>query len=722
MWRHWSLAALVAGIWLLSAYGQSMPHALGKDAPTTQFSFARADHMLQEILDPQQPHPVGSVQAQIVRTRILNILAEMGVPARVQTRMSCVGEARWNQINCATIDNIVADVLSGKGKSVVLMAHSDSVAAGPGAGDDGSGVAILLETIRAMRARTGGTGRPVVALFSDGEEAGLLGASAYVREEKDHIAAVVNVDVRGDSGASYLFQTSPQASGLLDLYAEGVSHYATSSVAGEIYKHLPNDTDLTPALDAGLPGVNFAFIGDVAAYHTPLDRRENLDARSVQEQGDNMLAMARALRIATTAQLKNHDSIYLDILGIFLPRLNIALALPASILALLMIILADVLTSRERRMVERPLLALAMPPLLVLGSIGMGFVLHGFAAWVSGSDNPSFAHPVWLRLSLAFGVWAVSLLTSRFSSATACWLWMAILALVCCLWLPGATPYFLFPSLVGASLLLVTVRYGRNFALFIAAIFSLVIWIGFAAVSETLMGFGLHELFTASAAFGLISVLPLMRKSRNMGLSVTISLAASILFASVAGLQPIYSPSSPQRLNLHYVEENQKAWWVADPVKHLPTRLRDAAHFSDGVIAVPAMGYVANAGNAIFPAPNAHVTRHGRDVIVDLNALGDGLNLQLPKFVHLRSLTIAGKNTPADGRVESINCFTPDCGRMQMTLHMQTSGAFEMTLRSLRRGLPPKGLMLLRARTAEAVPSQMGDLTVLVRKIMVPAG
>ena len=89
---------------------------------------------------------------------------------------------------------------------------------------------------------------------------------------------------------------------------------------GEIYKYMPNDTDLTPALAAGLPGVNFAFIGDVAAYHTPLDRRENLDPRSLQQQGDNMLAMADGLRRAAPSQLKSGGLIYLDILGRWLPR------------------------------------------------------------------------------------------------------------------------------------------------------------------------------------------------------------------------------------------------------------------------------------------------------------------------------------------------------------------------------------------------------------------
>src|SRR5271170_4459661 len=151
MGRIWGLAALAAGIWLLSVYGQSMPRALGTDAPATAFSWARADTALGRILSPERPHPVGSPEAAAVRGRILKELAGMGVAARQQSQMSCVSEARWHQVDCATVTNIIADVLPGNGKSVLLMAHSDSVAAGPGAGDNGSGVAVLLETIRALK-------------------------------------------------------------------------------------------------------------------------------------------------------------------------------------------------------------------------------------------------------------------------------------------------------------------------------------------------------------------------------------------------------------------------------------------------------------------------------------------------------------------------------------------------------------------------------------------
>ncbi|HUE66458.1 MAG TPA: M28 family peptidase [Rhizomicrobium sp.] len=722
MVRIWGLAALIAGVWLLSVYGQSMPRPLGLDAPAGVFSQARADAALSRVLGPERPHPTGSSEATGVRGRILKELTRLGVAAREQTGMSCVSEARWHEVSCATVTNIIADVLSGTGKPVLLMAHSDSVAAGPGGGDDGSGVAVLLESIRALKARPPQTGRPVIALFSDGEELGLLGASAYIREIKDKIAAIVNVDVRGDSGPSFLFQTSPGDAGLIDLYAKGVSHYATSSVSSVIYKYMPNDTDLTPALAAGLPGVNFAFVGDVAAYHTPLDRRENLDPRSLQEQGDNMLAMADGLRRAAPSQLRSGGLIYLDILGRWLPRLPLPWALPLSVLAFVMIAIAGLLKMREGRGLGNPLLAALMPLLLLAGAVGMGFVLHGLAAWISGHDNPSYATPAWLRLSLAFGIWAVALVTARYSGAIASWLWLAALAIACAIWLPGATPYFLFPSLVAAPMLLATVRAGRGPALFIAALANLVIWIGFAAIGESLMGLGLHEMFTASAALGLITVLPSMRSARGLGFSFAVSLVAALSLAVVAGLMPAYSSTAPERLNLRYVERDGKAWWMADPVQRLPDRLRAAARFSDKVQHLPATGYVAPAGAARFPAPTVHVTRHGPDVSLDLDAPGDGINLLLPRMALLKSVDIGGIQARAEGRVDAINCTTPDCGRMQMTLHLGTSAPFEIILRSVHRGLPLQGMALVQARLPEAVPSQGGDVTLLIRKIAIPAG
>ena len=131
--------------------------------------------MLEHILPDQQPHPAGSIQAERVRERILKELAAMGVAAHTRSGMSCYNSPRSSFLLCGTVTNIIAEVLPGQGKTVLLMAHSDSVAVGPGAADDGSGVVILLEAIRALKARpAGANAHPITALFTDGEEADLL--------------------------------------------------------------------------------------------------------------------------------------------------------------------------------------------------------------------------------------------------------------------------------------------------------------------------------------------------------------------------------------------------------------------------------------------------------------------------------------------------------------------------------------------------------------------
>jgi len=724
--RIWGLGGLAAAIWLLSVFCQSRPDALGLDAAATQFSAARADAVLGRVLGDQAPHPSGSAAAQAVRARILNELAAMGVQARTQTGMSCYSQKRWDNIPCGTVTNIIAGISPGAGKQILLMAHSDSVAAGPGAGDDGSGVAILLEAIRALKARgiEGGGEHPVTAVFTDGEEAGMVGASLYLRDplRRAKVGAVINVEARGNQGPSYLFQTSAGNGKLIGLYANRVKQYATSSLYSEIYKIMPNDTDLTPMLATGAPAYNFAFLGNVAHYHTPLDRRENIDPRSLQQQGDAVLELAEALAHADPQSLTGSDAIYLDVLGRWLPRLPVGFGLPLSIAAFAAIALAGYLTRRGRRTLPPPLVpALLSPLLLVAGSLGIGYLLHGLASWISGHGDPSYAHPIWLRLSLAFGVFAVAILAARGAAAIACWLWFAALAIGCALLVPGLTPYFLFPALVAAPLLLVTVRGGRDVALLLAAVAGLIVWLGLNASGEESLGLKMHAMFTISAAFGLLTLLPLLGKAEGWGWSFAASLLLALGLAVTAGLQPAYSTAAPERMNFVYAEKAGKASWITSPVSHLPDGIRGLANFSATPQSGVAYGYAAPAGSARFAPPFATVTRSGDDVTLELNAPGDGIVLEVPGSAKLQSLTLNGVATEAFGTRTAIVCMTPDCGHARLTLHLGSPEPASLLLMSRRRGLPPDGAKLQRARPADAVPSQNGDQTLLAATIAVPA-
>ncbi len=215
------------------------------------------------------------------------------------------------------------------------MAHYDSVPAGPGAADDQSGVVTILETSRARKARGIETQHPIIAVITDGEEAGLLGAAAFADNQafRDRIGVVVNVEARGNQGPSLLFQTSPGDSRLIDLYARAVHEKATSSLFAVIYRLLPNDTDLTVFLNKGQTGYNFAFSGNVAHYHTPLDRRANLSLSTLQMHGDNLIGVATGLMQTDFDSLHGGDAVYLTLLGHLLPRMPASWAFPIAILA-----------------------------------------------------------------------------------------------------------------------------------------------------------------------------------------------------------------------------------------------------------------------------------------------------------------------------------------------------------------------------------------------------
>jgi Zn-dependent M28 family amino/carboxypeptidase len=95
--------------------------------------------------------------------------------------------------------NVVAD-LPGRGDRIVALGgHLDSVPAGPGINDDGSGVALLLETAKALRTRR--LGATVRFLFWSAEEAGLVGSTHYVRTlpaaQRKRIAEYLNFDMVG---------------------------------------------------------------------------------------------------------------------------------------------------------------------------------------------------------------------------------------------------------------------------------------------------------------------------------------------------------------------------------------------------------------------------------------------------------------------------------------------------------------------------------------------
>lgn len=345
---------LLAALWL-SARGLSPPDPLPRSAPLDQVSAERAAETLDLLLGDGSPHPVGSERNAQVRDQLVGELRHMGYVPKLQHALSCKRGV------CAEIDNVWVRVPGSAPelKSLLLVAHYDSVPAAPGAGDDGLGVASLLELARALKHRPA-LRRSSVLLFSDGEEAGLLGMRAFA----DHpifaeLGLCINVESRGNAGPSLLFETAPGDADLVKRFAAAARQPVTSSVFQAVYEKLPNDTDFSVAKQRGLSGLNFATIGGVERYHTAEDSLANLSRQSLQHSLDNLLSAVTALSgDAASDQRASHERAtrtYFDLLGstvLFLPRWAGSAALLAACLTLLSLAVWQRRTLDWRRLVS----------------------------------------------------------------------------------------------------------------------------------------------------------------------------------------------------------------------------------------------------------------------------------------------------------------------------------------------------------------------------------
>jgi Peptidase family M28 len=752
--KAWGLALVALLVWLLVHHTYDPHSAAPASAPTQSFSASRAEDVLATILGPERPHPVGSMENAAVRARIVDQFAKLGVPAKTYRAFTCNAWRKLAYAACATVTDIIADVIPGEGKAIVLLAHYDSVPAGPGASDDESGVATVLETVRALKARGSKSLHPVIAVITDGEEGGLLGANAFLQNDalKARVGAVVNVEARGTRGPSLLFQTSAGDGRLIDLYAKSVPTLATSSLYAEIYKVLPNDTDLTLFIRAGFPSFNFAFADNVRYYHSPFDIRANLDPATLQMQGDNMLGVAGALEQTDFAALKGGNDVYLSFFGVVLPRLPASWALPLAVLILIGLIVAAWLAGLG--IGSRGALAGGMPLLLLIGSGLFGWGLSVLAQIVSGHPDPTYAYPVTMRFALGFAVWTMTLLVSRLTNGTlattASWLWFAVLGVITAATLPGLSPYFVFPALIAAVLLLATARRGwmtdwGQAALFASAFAAFVIWIGLVVSGETLMGLRLHPLFTIPLAFAFLAAVPLLA-SRPMPreawrISVAVSAAAAIALAIVAGLQPAYSKLSPQRVNIVYFENGKSAAhfiadtsWKGVGLEPIPASLMKAGPFKADPNAwagyLPGTAYTAPAGDPAYALPTARVlsdrseggARHV-EIALDGSPRANGVVVVIPKDAKLQSLDLRGQHLTAQGQDGSahIICWTSDCRDLHLSLVLGNTGKVAIAFAEVRYGLPDFGARLQASRPDTAMASQSGDETILANAVELPA-
>ena len=212
--------------------------------------------------------------------RLLGLLAQGPVTVRLSV------EAGFEQ---GTSQNVIARPSDGRCEEVV-GAHYDSVEAGPGANDNASGVAALLETARVLAA--GGDREGVCLVAFGAEEVGLVGSQRFVAnldpDERQVLRGMVNLDMVG-VGDQWQLIGSPELAQEVDAQASslGLDPVATELPAGL-------GADQSNFIGAGIPAVLIHRFDD-PRYHSAEDQVQFVEPRLLQEATELTLLALRVL-------------------------------------------------------------------------------------------------------------------------------------------------------------------------------------------------------------------------------------------------------------------------------------------------------------------------------------------------------------------------------------------------------------------------------------------
>jgi Peptidase family M28 len=757
--RRILLAVLIlAAILALSLEGLQPPSAKPANAPADQFSAARALDTLHSILGKDQPHPVGTPADDAVRDRIVAELTKLGYQPQIQTAFVC-GDFG----TCASVNNVLARLDgtdTASSDAVLLAAHYDSVPAGPGDSDDGVGVAAVLEIARALKSMPA-PHHSVIFLLDEGEEAGLLGARAFVDSHpwaKD-VRAAVNLDARGTAGPSVMFETGGANDWAVRLYAQLAARPAASSIFYTVYKELPNDTDFTVFKAAGYEGLNFAFIGDEVHYHTPLDNSANVTPASLQHQGENALPAVVAFANAGLSNIPRRDAVFFDLFGRATIHWQARRSLLFALLAALLLFLQVAWLIRTKRVILGDfLVGLVSWPVTLAVTGALAVILRQGLRFAGTTPVNWIAHPLPFEIAfwslgaavvIANGVFFVRR-AGFWGLWSGVWAWWALLAVLLSWLAPGVSYVAVVPVIFAAlaGLPATLSRADRALLSGIAAIVPLaaaaIVGLGPASLLYDALGNRGLPIIALTVGLLLTPIAPLCAELREAGgfrafAFLWIPILVGALATVAAVVLPPYSSKAPERVNIEYWRDadSGKAQWIVEPASgRLPEPLRLAASFHRAsgrtLPWVTAPTFFSDAPGIDASAPTFTILesaqangRHIYQALLRSERGAPSAAVFFPPDADVQNVRVGGQALPAENpRIRAYfngwatyRCDAMPADGVEIDFSLPVGKPVEVSAADESYGLPPAGAFLLMARPLKAAPSQDGDTTVVTRRV-----
>lgn len=703
------------------------PPVAAPRAETGGFDANRAIARLQRILGDQRAHPVDSPSDDAVRGRLIAELRAIGLDPQVQEATDCSALPRQRYVSCSHIRNVVATIAAEKpGHQLLLNAHYDSTPTGPGAADDGLGVATLLEVGAILKAAP--PPRPVTLLFNEGEEFGLNGAHAFVRSNPlaRSVNSLINVDVRGVAGPALMFETNDPNEAAISIYSKAARRPYANSISTDFAKLIPNTTDVVFFKPQGWTLLNYGIIGNETRYHSPGDTVEALNRNSLAHVGSEVLATARAMAAVQDPSAHGSDRItFTDIAGrgfIHLP-LGIAAALLSAL------VLVSILLAYRGKALGRPL---GIAAVTVVGGILVsafaGFLLNLFRAgdfWRAHPLVPYLALYAVLLLTMAILYGRLGRGIDRRRMRAASWLFILLVGSVLSIALPGATIFFLIApaaALLGIGVARRSPPLGSALAL-VAIVIQFVMFAELLALIEMLL---IDGPLWAVVPLAALTVLPALIEVEpgTMRPSIGILFLCSLGLSAAALSEPRSSRDRPLSFSIDYFRDLQKKtanWAIATKQAPLPHQFPGT--WERGTLAYDGRTrWIMPAPQLQTPLPFAKILASepngsGRRLRLILSPGGaNSVAIRFPANAKVLAMGLPGaaNSIPSKGLPSKalLRCTGRTCEGLEIEVILGDQRPVEAELFSTRFALPPEARPLVEGRPRDAIPQYAPDQTI----------
>lgn len=570
---------LLLGLVYFSFYRLVPQNPKSLNAKKDVFSTARAFQHVEQMA--KFPHSVGTQAHNLVRNYIISELQKMGLEVQTQR-----GFVLNNHGVLSKPQNIVTKIKGSdpSRKSLLLLSHYDSaVHSSFGASDAASGVATILEGIRAFLAQGKSPENDIIILFSDAEEIGLLGAELFAKKHPwaKKVGLVLNFEARGSGGPSNMIvETNGGNSEMIEGFIAAHPEYpVATSLMYSVYKMLPNDTDSTVFREEeDIPSFFFAFIDDHFDYHTALDIPERLDKKSLAHQGSYLMPLLDYFSDADLSTLTSKtDDVYFDFPGIEIVHYPFGWILPMLIIAIIIFAVLIFIGIKKNKLAIKSMLIGFVPLLasLVLSGAITYFgwklllevypqyqeILQGFTY----NGHTYIAAFVLLTLAITFYFYEKfhPKGNSKNLFIAPLFLWI-IINILLALFLKGAA-YFIIPVFFGLLALAVLLWKEKPNIFLMLVLAAPAIFLFAPLIQFFPVGLGLEMMVISSVftvlLFGLL--LPVLGFYNQKGDFVFVFLVASIVFFTIAHFSSEFSEEQPKPNSLVYVldADNNKATW-----------------------------------------------------------------------------------------------------------------------------------------------------------------